>query len=337
MNLQSIILNATRQVEDRNRQNNRENKGMPGFKENQFQSPNFPQANLSQQQAPVLNPIVYQGKNSIVPTRTGYDPEFHLPALNEALSIQEQFNQQVPKRPQPIEQRINFVAPQSIPVSLDLKASPDELNLFKRLILAESKGEGLAGMAGVARSVLNRQTMVNQYGLAPSKYNAKSGGLGDIIRAKGQFSPITDGSINKPFTQQQMALADQAIALALNTPEFKAFMRSQGLNESQVGRITNATGFRNPSIASDDPSQNHNTVQLRNHRFNADQFSKNKLRAFNFGVPTEYENVAGIGDLIQTVQKGINTGLKKTGEFLAPIIPKSFKLPKADGLLVVSF
>jgi tape measure domain-containing protein len=365
MEMQQKQMSNMRNWEDKNRQNNRENRGMAGFKENQFSRPQaMPQMPVMNQSVTPLKPITVQSnllsniqksqganiqpitaKNNIVRTRNDYDPSFHLPALNEELSVQEQFNQQVPPRntPQPIQTQssipVSFAQPAPISVGFKFNMKPDELEMMKRLVLAEAGGEGIEGQAAVARAIFNRQTMVNKHGISPGTYFAKSGSLQDIMTArspktgKAQFSPFDDGRINKPFTPAQLAQAEAAIAIAQDPNSLRNILQRAGLNPSQATKAVNATGFRNTGMAKDDPSQNHNTVQLRNHRFNGDQFSKNKLRAFNFGMPTEYENVAGIGDLIQTVQKGINTGLKKTGELLAPIIPNSFKLPKADGLL----
>ena len=359
MNLQSIILNATRQTDDRNRQNNRENRGMPGFKENQFQTPNFQKANLSQQQAPVSSPITVQSnllsniqksqganiqvnpsipQNNIVSTTPKhsiyskteqdarnqlgmnglrvngeyYDPLFHLPALNEELGIT-----------QPIQQQVSFAQPAPISVGFKFNMKPDELEMMKRLVLAEAGGEGIEGQAAVARAIFNRQTMINKHGISPGTYFAKSGSLQDIMTArspktgKAQFSPFDDGRINKPFTPAQLAQAEAAIAIAQDPNSLRNILQRAGLNPSQATKAVNATGFRNTGMAKDDPSQNHNTVQLRNHRLNGDQFSKDKLRAYadtgsplslNFGMPKEFENIADLNGMAVPKQPELMAG-----------------------------
>ena len=372
MNLQSIILNATRQTDDRNRQNNRENRGMPGFKENQFQTPNFPKANLSQQQAPVSSPITVQSnllsniqksqganiqvnpsipQNNIVSTTpkhsiyskteqdarnqlgmnglrvngNDYDPLFHLPQLNKDLGIGQQPVQKTNPIPASFANPIpvSFAQPAPISVGVNLNMNPETKEMLKRLILAEAGGEGIEGQAAVARAIINRHTMINKHGISPGTYFAKSGSLHDIMTArspktgKAQFSPFDDGRINKPFTPAQLAQAEAAIAIAQDPNSLRNILQRAGLNPSQATKAVNATGFRNTGMAKDDPSQNHNTVQFRNHRLNGDQFSKDKLRAYadtgsplslNFGMPKEFENIADLNGMAVPKQPQLMAG-----------------------------
>ena len=73
------------------------------------------------------------------------------------------------------------------------------MNLLQRLVLAEAANQGDIGMALVARSVLNRQGIINA-GSSPGTFNSKSGSLTDIIYGSGQYQPISDGSINRKFS-----------------------------------------------------------------------------------------------------------------------------------------
>ena len=145
-------------------------------------------------------------------------------------------------------------------------AKGSEMDLFKRLIIAEAKSEGLVGQALVARAVLNRQALIKSGKVTGGTYNARSGSLNDIIMGRGQFEPVSNGSINRRLTQSQLKQAEAAIALALNTEELA---KAVGNNRKLLG----ATGFRTPS-AFNDPSQNFSRTRYRGHVFNQDRFSQ---------------------------------------------------------------
>jgi len=141
-------------------------------------------------------------------------------------------------------------------------------DLFKKLILAEARGEGLGGMAMVARSVLNRQAIIEESG-NPGTFMSKSGSLQDIITAPGQYSPVQNGAIDKKFTPAELGLADRAIGVAKSHERLKGILTTGGIDERKLMKLMSATGFRNYSAgARYDRSQDVNQVKFGNHTFN---------------------------------------------------------------------
>ena len=148
----------------------------------------------------------------------------------------------------------------------DTKDKNVEMNLLQRLVLAEAANQGDIGMALVARSVLNRQGIINA-GSSPGTFNSKSGSLTDIIYGSGQYQPISDGSINRKFSDMQMASAARAIGLAQNSNALRSRLISSGYDESVVNKLIGSTGFRSGS-AFNDKSQNVNRTKYGDHIFN---------------------------------------------------------------------
>ena len=141
-----------------------------------------------------------------------------------------------------------------------------EMNLLQRLVLAEAANQGDVGMALVARSVLNRQGIINS-GASPGLFNSKSGSLTDIINGSGQYQPVKDGSINRKFSQMEMERAAKAIGLAQNSNALRSRLIAAGYDESVVNKLLGATGFRTKA-AFEDKSQNVNRTKHGDHIFN---------------------------------------------------------------------
>ncbi|NMB10905.1 MAG: hypothetical protein GX977_01325 [Firmicutes bacterium] len=138
-------------------------------------------------------------------------------------------------------------------VTMKMLYTPEEMDLFARLVYAESAGEPAFGQIAVAASVLNR--------LADSRYPDT---LRDVImqtvevdgRVYYQYSPILDGRIWEldPKTQPEAyATSMEAIFAAIAGED-----PSQG-----------ATGFYNPSKVSPTSwvTQQPRTVRIGNHQF----------------------------------------------------------------------
>ena len=143
----------------------------------------------------------------------------------------------------------------------------DEMSLFKRLVLAEAGGEGQLGMALVARSVLNRTGLIQTGKATTGTFLANSATVKGVIMGRGQYQPVSDGSINRERTAEQLEKARLAIELAQDPAKLQRMLKSEGLSDSDIGKIISATGFRTGS-AFNDPSQNVNVVQYKNHFFN---------------------------------------------------------------------
>lgn len=143
----------------------------------------------------------------------------------------------------------------------------DEEELLLRLIIAEAGGQGKLGMAGVARSVLNRAGLVQSGRLGAGQFNANSGSVNDIIKASGQYQPYAQGKLNRGISAAQRAKALEALNLARDPEAMRQQLAASGMNESQVKKLMAATGFR-AGYAFNDPSQNVNVTKLGDHYFN---------------------------------------------------------------------
>jgi spore germination cell wall hydrolase CwlJ-like protein len=149
----------------------------------------------------------------------------------------------------------------------NLKISAEEQELLLRLIHAEAGGEGIVGMAAVAKSILNRYALVQSGKVKPSEFGAKGTTLKDIIEAPGQYQPFAQGKLNTPLSAANRDKALQALNLALNPEALKKQLQTSGQSLDQINKTMAATGFR-AGYAFNDPSQNVNNVALGNHTFN---------------------------------------------------------------------
>jgi spore germination cell wall hydrolase CwlJ-like protein len=154
--------------------------------------------------------------------------------------------------------------PTKVPVAT-LKGS--EMDLFKRLVTAEAGGEGLLGMALVARSVLNRAGLIQSGKATTGTFLAKDSSVTGVIMGRNQYQPVSDGSINRPRSESQLKTAQDAIDLALKPDSLRARLKTEGLSADQITKLMASTGFRTGS-AFNDPSQNVNVVKFKNHYFN---------------------------------------------------------------------
>ncbi|MCA8922242.1 MAG: peptidoglycan-binding protein [Planctomycetes bacterium] len=166
--------------------------------------------------------------------------------------------------------------------------SASEQRLLERLVIAEAQSEGELGMALVARSVLNRAALIETRTLSPGTYNARSRSIEGVILGNLQYEPVSNGSINRSRSAQQLAQARRAIALARDTEALDQALRADGVGPSARRRLIAATGFRTRS-AYNDPSQNYGRQAYRNHVFNADRYSRRQ------DVPATFERVYGGG------------------------------------------
>jgi len=142
-----------------------------------------------------------------------------------------------------------------------------EYNLLQRLVLAEAGSEGKVGMALVARSVLNRAGLIQSGKVQPGMFGANDRSVTGVIMGPGQYQPVRDGSLNKNRSATDMASAKAAIDMARNPAGLRGTLEAEGIPAGQINYLMAATGFRTGS-AFNDPSQNVNVVQYKNHFFN---------------------------------------------------------------------
>jgi len=120
-------------------------------------------------------------------------------------------------------------------------SSQDKL-LLKKLSLAEARGEGVVGQALVIRSVLNRQAVVKSGNTAFGRDSSIRG----LVYAPSQYAPTRDGSLNgrgRPWTAQELALAEEAYRLALNPAELQRQIESEGVSSTKARGLVLSTGF----------------------------------------------------------------------------------------------
>ena len=120
-------------------------------------------------------------------------------------------------------------------------SSQDKL-LLKKLSLAEARGEGVVGQALVIRSVLNRQAVVKSGNTAFGRDSSIRG----IVYAPSQYAPTRDGSLDgrgRPWTAQELALAEEAYQLALNPAELQRQIESDGVSSTTARGLVLSTGF----------------------------------------------------------------------------------------------
>jgi N-acetylmuramoyl-L-alanine amidase len=92
-------------------------------------------------------------------------------------------------------------APEAKPAQQASKASSYEADLLSRLVRAEAQGESYSGKLAVAQVVMNR-TVSGQF---PSSVEG-------VIYQSGQFSPVSNGSINRAADSDSIRAANAAIA-----------------------------------------------------------------------------------------------------------------------------
>ena len=187
----------------------------------------------------------------------------------------------------------------------------EEYNLLQRLLVAEAGGEGLTGMAMVARSVLNRAGLIQKGIVGPGMFMAKSGSIRDVIMASGQYQPIRDGAIHRPMSERQLALAAKAIGIAQNEAALRGHLEAAGKKPHEIHKLLGATGFRT-GAAFNDPSQNVNVTKLGNHMFNTAGNSAIKMFSSDFAGRHAPGSEPGVQQSARAPQRGLLGGLLPT-------------------------
>ena len=169
-------------------------------------------------------------------------------------------------------------------------------SLFNRVALVTGgKGIGSPDNIGEGRHQLTDSATYDPSDFRPEQYrsptatfytagknsrrpNRKS--IDSFILASGQYEPISrgkkdgkrriwevGGGKDNVLTPKQIADADKAIELAKNRGQLGAMLVKEGVDRANIGNFLDATGFRRKD-AFDDPSQNVNNVQFKDHVFN---------------------------------------------------------------------
>jgi hypothetical protein len=153
----------------------------------------------------------------------------------------------------------------------EMQKKTDMDNLTMAVAL-EARGEGMDGMFGVARSILNRHRLINSgevppYTFMPNSLNKKPT-ISEIIFYPNQYQ-VYDSKNKKfkpqksPVTEEDLKNAQQAIYLASDTERAVTYI----MNRELPMELFDATGFRRRD-AKYDASQDKNTFMVGNHQFN---------------------------------------------------------------------
>ena len=205
-------------------------------------------------------------------------------------------------------------------------------SLFNRVALVTGgKGIGSPDNIGEGRHQLTDSATYDPSDFSPEQYrsltatfytagensrrpNRKS--IDSTILASGQYEPISNSKIwevggekDNALTPDQIAKADRAIELAKNRGQLGAMLEKEGVDRANIGNFLDATGFRRED-ASDDPSQNVNNVQFKDHVFNtAGNFSVSdppeeavlkEMEAESDKEPGFFDKVGQTGDILMS-------------------------------------
>jgi N-acetylmuramoyl-L-alanine amidase len=143
-----------------------------------------------------------QNSNSIVSTNT-YQAIYQVKSGDTLSSISQQYKVSI----QSIKQNNNVDGNQIFVgqhLKIDTGISLQEVDLMARLVNAEAGGELYAGKVAVAKVVLNR---VNANGFP----NTITDVIFEPIKNGYAFTPVTDGRINQPATQEARMAVDEAL------------------------------------------------------------------------------------------------------------------------------
>ncbi|MFS0781605.1 cell wall hydrolase [Bacillus sp. 1P06AnD] len=98
-----------------------------------------------------------------------------------------------------------------------------EKDLMARLVQAEAKGEPYKGKVAVATVVLNR--------VDSKKFPNR---VDQVIKAKGQFTPVSNGQIKKPASAESKKAVNEAIALQDALTEATFFYNPDKTNDRWI-------------------------------------------------------------------------------------------------------
>ncbi len=140
---------------------------------------------------------------------------------------------------QPEEPKAEIVEEETVEPAISL--SPEEKDLFARLVEAEAKGESYEGKVAVATVVLNRVE-------SPEFPDTVTNVINEVVGKAYAFSPVQNGAINKPASDESKRAVDEALT------------RKDHLNECIY--------FYNPEIATDGWIRTREVVTtIGNHAF----------------------------------------------------------------------
>lgn len=209
-------------------------------------------------------------------------------------------------------------------------------SLFNRVALVTGgKGIGSPEKIGEGRHQLTDSATYDPSDFRPEQYrsptatfytagknsrrpNRKS--IDSFILASGQYEPISKGKKDgkrriwevgggkdNALTPNQIVKADKAIELAKNRGQLEAMLEKEGVDRANICNFLDATGFRRED-AFDDPSQNVNNVQFKDHVFNtAGNFSVSdppektilkEMEAESDKEPGFFDRVGQTGDIL---------------------------------------
>lgn len=106
----------------------------------------------------------------------------------------------------------------------NVSANSQDIDLLARLVRAEAQGESYAGKVAVAKVVLNR--------VASNKFPDT---ISTVIYQRGQFSPVSNGMINKQADSESTRAAQEALEMGGNPDSALFFYNPRTANTSWIG------------------------------------------------------------------------------------------------------
>lgn len=128
-----------------------------------------------------------------------------------------------------------------------IPSNKSDQDWLKQIVLAEALGEGVLGMALVAKNIFNRYSITQQTKMLSTfqlnSYQLQNLSYRDIIFAPNQYEPVSNGRIYNNYTDEQLKLAQNAIDIASNKAILIEELKKKGKNQSEIDILLNNTFF----------------------------------------------------------------------------------------------
>lgn len=159
--------------------------------------------------------------------------------------------------------------------SIDISGmSAEDVDALGRMVQAESGGESELGKAAVLAVILNRYRLIRSGKVPPGEFTVANKPkdqitIRDIIFAKGQFSPMDNGSFDRTSSESGKTALAAAIRMGGNDPQKlrENLIRVGKLNEADADYILRSTFFSAPGSRVTVPGGRAREVLIGGHSF----------------------------------------------------------------------
>jgi hypothetical protein len=140
-----------------------------------------------------------------------------------------------------------ILTPSSSPLPIFIPSNKSDQDWLKQIVLAEALGEGVIGMALVARNIFNRYSIAQQTKMLSTfqlnSYQLQNLSYRDIIFAPNQYEPVSNGRIYTVYSEEQLKLAQDAINIASNKALLTEELKKKNKNQGEIDILLNNTFF----------------------------------------------------------------------------------------------